>query len=249
VGAWFVDRSAHHQAGLAGPALGVPPLAGAAPLAPVPAPAPGDALAIAAIGGPLGIAESAAAAIPAASGWPPVTLYHDAAALLTAGDAPALQVILVEAGPAAESTLEELRRVLPAHVPRRVLLAPGIDAELVGLALEQRVDGVVLATYPPADLVSALRHIGGGRAVFPEGWQELMATHVPRASAIPELSDRQRQVLDLLARGRRNDEIADELLLSPNTVKFHVRAIFSRLGVRNRAEASELLARIDRDDA
>lgn len=193
------------------------------------------------------VADAAAAAIAGEEGSGPVPVHQSAAELLAAGTAPTLQVILVEAGPGADAALDQLRRVLPAHVPRRVLLAPALDAELVGLAVEHRVDGVVLATYPAADVVSALRHIAGGRAVFPDGWQELMATHVPRASAIPELSERQRQVLDLLASGRRNDEIADELLLSPNTVKFHVRAIFSRLGVRNRAEASELLSRLERE--
>lgn len=193
------------------------------------------------------VAEAAAAAIAEHLNAPGVPVHATAQELLATGRAEELDVILVEAGPGADLALEELRRVLPAHLPRRVLLAPALDADLVGLAVEHRVDGVVLAAYPPPDVVSALRHIAGGRAVFPDGWQELMATHVPRASAIPELSERQRQVLDLLASGRRNDEIADELLLSPNTVKFHVRAIFSRLGVRNRAEAAELLARIERD--
>ena len=206
----------------------------------------GSELAVAVIAGTRAVAEPAAAAI-AEHLHSSVPVHDSAAALLATGAAEALDVILVEAGPGADPALEDLRRVLPAHLPRRVLLARGLDAELVSLAVEHRVDGVVLATYPPPDVVSALRHIAGGRAVFPDGWQELMATHVPRASAIPELSERQRQVLDLLASGRRNDEIAEELLLSPNTVKFHVRAIFSRLGVRNRAEASELLARIERD--
>lgn len=208
----------------------------------------GASLRVAVVGADPGVADGAAAAISGVSGEPAaVTVHATAQDLLGSGGAQDVDVILVQAGPGADLALEELRRVLPAHVPRRVLLARALDADLVGLAIEHRVDGVVLATYRPDDVVAALRHIAGGRAVFPDGWQELMATHVPRASAIPELSERQRQVLDLLAAGRRNDEIAEELLLSPNTVKFHVRAIFSRLGVRNRAEASELLARIERE--
>jgi NarL family two-component system response regulator LiaR len=222
------------------------PVRQAVPVLPVPPPEP-PLLAVALVSGPGVVAEAAAAAIGEHTGAPAVRVHRTAQELIDTGTAAGLQIVLIEAGPGAAEALADLARALPPHVPRRVLLARELDAELVGLALEHRVDGVVLAAYGGADVVAALRHIAGGHAVFPDGWQELMATHVPRASAIPELSERQRQVLDLLASGRRNDEIADELLLSPNTVKFHVRAIFSRLGVRNRAEASELLARLERE--
>jgi DNA-binding NarL/FixJ family response regulator len=52
------------------------------------------------------------------------------------------------------------------------------------------------------------------------------------------LSPRQRQILSLIAQGRGDVEIAAELELSTNTVKFHVRELYMRLGVRNRVEAA-----------
>jgi DNA-binding CsgD family transcriptional regulator len=54
---------------------------------------------------------------------------------------------------------------------------------------------------------------------------------------LPELTNRERQILRLMAEGRRNPEIADGLFLSPLTVKTHVNHIFSKLGVQNRVEA------------
>jgi LuxR family maltose regulon positive regulatory protein len=60
----------------------------------------------------------------------------------------------------------------------------------------------------------------------------------------PPLTEREYEVLELLAQGLRNEEIAAKLVISLNTVKFHVRTIYSRLGVRNRVEASQILARM-----
>jgi DNA-binding NarL/FixJ family response regulator len=56
------------------------------------------------------------------------------------------------------------------------------------------------------------------------------------------LSPRQREVLHLLSLGMDNDQIAERLYISRNTVKFHVRTIYGRLGVHNRVEAARVLA-------
>ena len=62
------------------------------------------------------------------------------------------------------------------------------------------------------------------------------------------LSPRHRQILALMAQGQGNDEIATELELSPNTVKFHIRALYSRLGVHNRVEAANRYAQMPSGD-
>jgi DNA-binding NarL/FixJ family response regulator len=70
-----------------------------------------------------------------------------------------------------------------------------------------------------------------------------------RWRAVPDavaLTPRHVDVLELVAQGFSNDEIADKLGLRPNTVKFHISEIFRRLGVRNRIEA---IAQVDRDGA
>ncbi|MDE3129978.1 MAG: helix-turn-helix transcriptional regulator [Acidobacteriota bacterium] len=75
---------------------------------------------------------------------------------------------------------------------------------------------------------------------MPAGWQGTLARsdHDPVAN----LSERQQQVLCLLAEGCSYEEISSRLIITINTVKFHVRSIYLRLGVRNRMAAAKLLA-------
>jgi two-component system response regulator DesR len=77
------------------------------------------------------------------------------------------------------------------------------------------------------ELAAAIRAVGGGETVFPP---------IDEAPA-STLSEREQEVLDLIARGRTNPEIAARLHLSPHTVKEHTSGLYRKLGVRNRAEA------------
>jgi DNA-binding NarL/FixJ family response regulator len=77
--------------------------------------------------------------------------------------------------------------------------------------------------------------------VFPAGWLR-HGRQAAGASPLAQLSPRQREVLELLALGMDNDQIAARLYISRNTVKFHVRTIYERLGVHNRVEAARVLA-------
>ena len=71
---------------------------------------------------------------------------------------------------------------------------------------------------------------------MPAGWQ---AASGERSSALTALSAREREVLQLAAAGMSNKEIAEHLVISLNTVKFHLRSIYSRLGVSNRVQATQ----------
>jgi len=124
-----------------------------------------------------------------------------------------------------------------------VLLCGVMREEVIRCAIEQRVSGVILKSYTPRQIQEAIAYIATGRTVMPAGWQRAFA----RAAGKPlELSPRQRQILALIAQGQCNDEIAAELELSPNTVKFHIRELYSRLGVRNRVEATNQHAQMTR---
>jgi DNA-binding NarL/FixJ family response regulator len=79
-----------------------------------------------------------------------------------------------------------------------------------------------------------LRQVLDGRVVFPSAVIE----HLASPEEMGPLSERQREVLGHLAAGCTNDEIAEKLFISPNTVKFHLRVIYQRLGVHNRVEAA-----------
>jgi DNA-binding NarL/FixJ family response regulator len=147
---------------------------------------------------------------------------------------------LVDADMAADGNVEALvaaaRRGLGRG--RLVLLAPKVDGALARATLGLEVDGVVLKCTASADVVGALRRVAAGDVVLPAGW----LTAARRADPLLEtLSARQVEVLTLLAQGLPNEAIADRLFISRNTVKFHVAAIYQRLGVRNRVQAAQAL--------
>ena len=119
-----------------------------------------------------------------------------------------------------------------------VLLSTETTDEIVSCASSRRVDGVVLKESSVAELYGAIAHIRTGHAVMPARWRA-----VPDTVA---LTPRHVDVLELVAQGFSNEEIATQLGLRPNTVKFHISEIFRRLGVHNRIEA---IAHVDRDGA
>jgi two-component system, NarL family, response regulator DesR len=116
---------------------------------------------------------------------------------------------------------------------RVVLLAPALEPSLARETLASEVDGVLLKSADAQHVVAGLARIVAGDAVFPAGW--LAAARVP---AHDPLSERQREVLELIAQGLGNESIAQRLFISKNTVKFHVAAIYERLGVSNRVQAA-----------
>ena len=135
--------------------------------------------------------------------------------------------------------LDHIRATAPNL--RIVVLADALDEMLSIAARAGELDGVVLTGTAGVELVAALAQVVAGHAVFPAGWmrqvQEAAATN-----PLVQLSPRQREVLHLLSLGMDNDQIAERLYISRNTVKFHVRTIYTRLGVHNRVEASRVLA-------
>jgi DNA-binding NarL/FixJ family response regulator len=135
--------------------------------------------------------------------------------------------------------LDHIRAAAPGL--RIVVLAEALDELLTIAAREGEVDGVVLTATAGVELVAAIAQVVAGHAVFPAGWMR----QVQKAAAtnpLVQLSPRQREVLHLLSLGMDNDQIAERLYISRNTVKFHVRTIYSRLGVHNRVEAARVLA-------
>jgi DNA-binding NarL/FixJ family response regulator len=135
------------------------------------------------------------------------------------------------------SAIADTRRVLPAG--RVVVLAAAIDPALARETLTLEVDAVLLKTSTCADVIRALERVVAGDTVFPAGW--LRAGRLSEMTP-PRLSRRQREVLELLSQGLSNEAIAARLFISTNTVKFHIAAIYTRLGVRNRVEAARALS-------
>jgi DNA-binding NarL/FixJ family response regulator len=139
--------------------------------------------------------------------------------------------------------IEATRQLLGDPAPPRVLaLTTFEDDEVLWGAIEAGAAGFVLKDAPAEDLVGAIRVTArGGSWLDPRVASRVLDT-VRRRSTRPApslgaLTDREREVLRLIASGANNAEVAAALHLSERTVKGHVSAIFLKLGVRDRAAA------------
>ncbi len=137
----------------------------------------------------------------------------------------------------------QLRRLVdPLDV--LVLTTFGEDEVLWG-AIEAGASGFVLKDSSAEDLIAAVRAVAGGGAWFDPGvaprlldrYRQVVAPAVRDATKLDDLTDREHEVLRLMARGATNAEIAAALFVAEATVKTHVSSIFGKLGVRDRAAA------------
>jgi len=138
--------------------------------------------------------------------------------------------------------LEATRRLATA-MPRVAILVLTMldDDDTVFAAMRAGARGYLLKGAEQTDIDRALRAVVAGEAIFGPG----VATRVlgyfaaeRRVDApFPELTPREREILDLVAAGERNSVIATRLALSPKTVSNHISSIFAKLSVADRAEA------------
>ncbi len=143
--------------------------------------------------------------------------------------------------------IEAARRITGAEAAEvRVLMLTtfGLD-DYVFSALRAGASGFMLKDAPPEELVDAIRTVAAGeallapavtRAVVEEFARHPHTTHAP-APELDELTAREREVLLLLCRGRSNNEIAADLVVSEATAKTHVARVLMKLGVRDRVQA------------
>lgn len=115
------------------------------------------------------------------------------------------------------------------------------EDELVKNALKAGAIGYLLKNVGADELADAIRSAHAGRPTLaPEAAQVLIqASRQPEQPGF-DLTEREREVLSLLVKGMSNNEIADRLVVSRSTVKFHVSSILSKLGVASRTEAVAL---------
>ncbi len=116
------------------------------------------------------------------------------------------------------------------EIGRVVLYTWDLPQEFAQAVNAASLDGVIMKSTTGAELVDALERVHRGEAVGadPCNPQDVGST----------LTEREREVLALLARGATNREIASELYLSFDTIKTHVRKVFAKLGVANRTQAA-----------
>jgi DNA-binding NarL/FixJ family response regulator len=143
--------------------------------------------------------------------------------------------------------VEATRRLVAAGADARVLILTTFDLdEHVFEALRAGASGFLLKDVQPAQLVDAIRVVARGEALLaPTVTRRLLDRFArslpgapePPAPELAELTDREREVLALLAEGLSNAELAERLFLSETTVKTHVSSILRKLGLRDRVQA------------
>ncbi|RMF04952.1 MAG: DNA-binding response regulator, partial [Chloroflexi bacterium] len=135
-----------------------------------------------------------------------------------------------------------LKHIRSRPLPVRTLVLTALaDGESLQRVIELEADGIVLKTEPPRQTVEAIRQVAAGQVVYPRAvhnWLLRRANRRRTAGPSDALSDREREVLKLVAAGKSNQEMAARLHLSPNTVKYHLQNIYRKLQVNNRTEAA-----------
>jgi DNA-binding NarL/FixJ family response regulator len=154
-------------------------------------------------------------------------------------------VVVMDVRMPAMDGIEATRRLTAADPPARVLILTTFDLdEYVYEALRAGASGFLLKDRPPEELVAAVRVVAAGEALIAPSVTRRLIEEFARRPASPrppeglaDLTDRERDVLVLMARGRSNAEIAVDLFIAETTVKTHVGHVLAKLRLRDRAQA------------
>lgn len=158
-------------------------------------------------------------------------------------------VVLMDVRMRRMNGVEATRRIREADGPRVLILTTFDLDEFAYDAIQAGASGFLLKDAPLEELVTAIKHVHDGDAVVaPSTTRRLLdrfaaqrpddATKAEWSRAgLSELTAREREVLELIAQGLSNGEIADDLVIAESTVRVHVGRILAKLGLRDRVQA------------
>ncbi len=132
------------------------------------------------------------------------------------------------------------------HGPRCLVLTAFDDEQALIAAIEAGVSGYLLKQVRGQDLVTAVREVAAGRSLLDPVTTARVLARIRRGTEPDELdalTEREREVLDLIGEGLSNREIGQRLFLAEKTVKNYVTAVLAKLGMQRRAQAIALIAR------
>jgi DNA-binding NarL/FixJ family response regulator len=172
-----------------------------------------------------------------------VAMFTDGAALLEALRQNCPDVVVLDLQMPTLDGLSCLEAIRRAELPVKVVILSAFgDGGALQSAWEGQADGFTLKTDPPRQAVATIRNVAQGQIVFPRAVRQAARTSLP-ARRLSQLTRREYAVLDLLAAGLTNAQIAERLSVQESTVKFHLQNIFQKLGVANRTEAAQIYYR------
>jgi DNA-binding NarL/FixJ family response regulator len=155
------------------------------------------------------------------------------------------QVVVMDLSMPTMDGVTATRRITAEHPDVQVLVLTSFsDGGRVTEALDAGAAGYLLKDAEPTELLTAIRAVANGQSPLdPRVARTFLQTRRSPTTAEPELTDREQEVLALLALGLANKQIARRLGIQESTVKAHLTSVFQRIGVRDRTSAA-LWARI-----
>ncbi len=164
----------------------------------------------------------------------------EAMALVPRVEALKPDVLILDAHMPGHKVIESAHALRARHPNVRILVLSAYNRReyVVGM-LGAGAAGYVLKDDPPEALAAAVRAVAGGKQWLSPRVTELLVRSAANRDKrlVEELTDREAEVLRLMAAGYRNERIAEALSITEQTVKNHVRSIFGKLGVETRVEA------------
>jgi len=157
-------------------------------------------------------------------------------------------VVLMDIAMPGVNGIEATRRIVADDPQARVLMLTMLeDDDSVFAALRAGARGYLLKGARQEEALRAIRAVASGEAIFGPVIAQRMAQYFavrrPPTASFPELTEREREILDLIAQGRTNAQIAGDLVVSLKTVRNYVSTLFNKLQVADRAQAMDVARR------
>jgi DNA-binding NarL/FixJ family response regulator len=153
-------------------------------------------------------------------------------------------LVLMDINMPGMNGIEATARIRAQHPHTAILIVTMLDDDSVFAAMRAGARGYLLKGAEPAETLRAIRAVASGEAIFSPGVAQRVMDYFAHSPAVPAnpaalsgLSEREREVLTLIAQGLTNAAIAERLVLSPKTVRNYISEIYSKLQVTDRVQA------------
>lgn len=152
-----------------------------------------------------------------------------------------MDIMLVDLGQNTREGLASIRRLRDLRPDIKVIIFTSCDDKsLIMQAIELGVQGFLLKKADAKEIINAIQTVHKGGTSLASCVTSALLEHMQARQVHSEsdLSNREQEVLNLLAKGSSNNDIANKLFITTRTVKYHVSSIFTKLNVKNRTEAA-----------